>query len=143
VTEITAAAAAGDSATLGGVAHTLKSAARSVGALRLGELCQRLETAARVGNLQACKNLTGSLSRTFSHTRELIQVAMNTIAVHGRSRFAKLSIHADSKVKIAPVHSDFSCDFGSRSLMGFAGRLLDCSRALWVQQLLRALPTTV
>lgn len=85
MTEITAAAAAGDSATLGGVAHTLKSAARSVGALRLGELCQRLETAARVGNLQACKNLTGSLSRTFSHTRELIQVAMNTIAAHAYS----------------------------------------------------------
>jgi alcohol dehydrogenase class IV len=30
--------------------------------------------------------------------------------VHGRSRFAKLSIHDDSKVKIAPVHSDFWCD---------------------------------
>jgi iron complex outermembrane receptor protein len=42
-------------------------------------------------------------------------------AVHGRSRFAKLSIHDDSKVKIAPVHSDFWCDFGSLSLMGFAG----------------------
>jgi crotonobetainyl-CoA:carnitine CoA-transferase CaiB-like acyl-CoA transferase len=41
--------------------------------------------------------------------------------VHGRSRFAKLSIHDDSKVKIAPVHSDFWCDFKSLSLMGFAG----------------------
>ena len=30
--------------------------------------------------------------------------------VHGRSRFAKLSIHDGSKVKIAPVHSDFWCD---------------------------------
>ena len=27
--------------------------------------------------------------------------------VHGRSRFAKLSIRDGSKVKIAPVHSDF------------------------------------
>ena len=41
--------------------------------------------------------------------------------VHGRSRFAKLSIHDDSKVKIAPVHSDFWCDFWPLSLMGFAG----------------------
>ena len=43
------------------------------------------------------------------------------MSVHGRSRYAKLSIHNDSKVKIAPVHSDFLCDFGSLSLMGFAG----------------------
>ena len=41
--------------------------------------------------------------------------------LHGRSRYAKLSIHDDSKVKIAPVHSDFLCDFGPLSLMGFAG----------------------
>ena len=33
------------------------------------------------------------------------------LAVHGRSRYAKLSIHDGSKVKIAPVHSDFLCDF--------------------------------
>jgi hypothetical protein len=31
--------------------------------------------------------------------------------VHGRPRFAKLSIHDGSKVKIAPVHSDFECSF--------------------------------
>jgi hypothetical protein len=41
--------------------------------------------------------------------------------VHGRSLFAKLSIHDDSKVKIAPVHSDFRCGFWPLSLMGFAG----------------------
>lgn len=34
-------------------------------------------------------------------------ITPNFIAVHGRSRHAKLSIHSDSKVKIAPVHSDF------------------------------------
>ena len=31
------------------------------------------------------------------------------IPVHGRSRYAKLSIHDGLKVKIAPVHSDFEC----------------------------------
>jgi hypothetical protein len=31
--------------------------------------------------------------------------------VHGRPRFAKLSIHDGLKVKIAPVHSDFRCGF--------------------------------
>jgi tripartite-type tricarboxylate transporter receptor subunit TctC len=39
------------------------------------------------------------------------KVARSKPDVHGRSRFAKLSIHDDSKVKIAPVHSDFWCDF--------------------------------
>ncbi|MFZ2986592.1 ATP-binding protein [Ideonella sp.] len=41
-----AAAAQGDARTLAAVAHKLKSAARSVGALALGEACDRLESAA-------------------------------------------------------------------------------------------------
>ena len=44
--------------------------------------------------------------------------------------YAKPSIRFDSKVKIAPVHSDSWCDFGSRSLMGFAGWILNRSVAL-------------
>ncbi len=39
------------------------------------------------------------------------QMAALLQAVHGRPRFAKLSIHDGSKVKIAPVHSDFRCGF--------------------------------
>ena len=50
--------------------------------------------------------------------------------VHGRPRFAKLSIHDGSKVKIAPVHSDFRCGFWPLSLMGFAGWRLDRLHAL-------------
>ena len=57
--------------------------------------------------------------------------------------YAKRSIHDDSKVKIAPVHSDFDCSFWPLSLMGFAGRRLDRLIALWVPGLLRAVPTTV
>ncbi|SER73604.1 hypothetical protein SAMN02982919_02917 [Giesbergeria anulus] len=41
-------------------------------------------------------------------------------SVHGRPRFAKLSIHGSEKVKIAPVHSDFAAGL-PLSLMGFAG----------------------
>jgi HPt (histidine-containing phosphotransfer) domain-containing protein len=37
----------GDLVTLTQVAHTLKSAARSVGALALGEICQAIEDAVR------------------------------------------------------------------------------------------------
>lgn len=36
---------------------------------------------------------------------------MGSRNVHGRPRFAKLSIDDGSKVKIAPVHSDFRCGF--------------------------------
>lgn len=35
--------------------------------------------------------------------------------------YAKLSIHDNLKVKIAPVHSDFECSFWLLSLMGSAG----------------------
>jgi PAS domain S-box-containing protein len=66
VREITAAAATGDTSALAGVAHTLKSAARSVGALRLGELCQGLETAGRAGDAQQCGALAGGLGAAFT-----------------------------------------------------------------------------
>ncbi len=39
--------------------------------------------------------------------------------VHGRPRYAKLSIHDGSKEKIASVHSDFECGLWALSLMGF------------------------
>jgi CheY-like chemotaxis protein/HPt (histidine-containing phosphotransfer) domain-containing protein/anti-sigma regulatory factor (Ser/Thr protein kinase) len=66
VTEITAAAAASDTTTLAGIAHTLKSAARSVGALALGELCQRLETAGRAGDANQCSALAAGLAEEFA-----------------------------------------------------------------------------
>jgi PAS domain S-box-containing protein len=71
VAEITAAAGkvasnADGTATLAGVAHTLKSAARSVGALRLGEQCQSLETAGRAGDAQACRALAVGLEGGFA-----------------------------------------------------------------------------
>ena len=57
VREIQAAALAGDLPTLAGLAHTLKSAARSVGAMALGSLCQSLETAGRSNDGWACNTL--------------------------------------------------------------------------------------
>jgi CheY-like chemotaxis protein len=66
VTEMTAAALANDTTTLGGVAHTLKSAARSVGALALGELCQQLETAGQAGDASACAELAQDLAGQFA-----------------------------------------------------------------------------
>jgi HPt (histidine-containing phosphotransfer) domain-containing protein len=71
--QINAAAATHDSGTVAGVAHTLKSAARSVGALELGELCQRLETAGRAGDGAQCAALTGGLAREFAAAQTAIE----------------------------------------------------------------------
>ncbi|MBP9904159.1 MAG: PAS domain S-box protein [Rhodoferax sp.] len=57
------------------LAHTLKSAARSVGALALGELCQHIETAGNAGDSPACATLAADLPVTFA-------VAMQAIREH-------------------------------------------------------------
>jgi CheY-like chemotaxis protein len=61
VAAMATACATGDTQTAAGVAHTLKSAARSVGALRLGELCQAMETTGHRGDVPACSALAGQL----------------------------------------------------------------------------------
>ena len=66
VAAIIAAAESDDSTALADVAHPLKSSARSVGALRLGELCQRLETAGRAGDVLTCRSLTDGLAAAFA-----------------------------------------------------------------------------
>ena len=70
VAAICAAAHAGQTASVVDAAHTLKSAARSVGALALGELCQALETAGRAGAPAECDALALNLAWTFSATAE-------------------------------------------------------------------------
>ena len=57
VDQIQQAAQINDTNTLADTAHTLKSAARSVGALALGELCQNLEAAGRAGDASHCSRL--------------------------------------------------------------------------------------
>ena len=56
-------------------------------------------------------------------------ITMAYMHVHGRPRFAKLSVHDNEKVKIAPVHPDFSAVL-PLSLMGFAGWFLERQIAL-------------
>jgi PAS domain S-box-containing protein len=55
--ELQAAGEASDVRTIAQIAHALKSAARSVGALQLGELCELLEQAGRAGDLQTIHRL--------------------------------------------------------------------------------------
>jgi CheY-like chemotaxis protein len=65
VASIDTIAAAGKLSETAGVAHTLKSAARSVGALALGELCQQLENAGNAADAAACVALAQRLAEAF------------------------------------------------------------------------------
>ncbi|MBK7006517.1 MAG: response regulator [Burkholderiales bacterium] len=72
------AAAAGHAGQAAGLAHTLKSAARSVGALALGELCQAIETAAHAakagdaGDVPVWSDLAQGLGGAFAAVEEAI-----------------------------------------------------------------------
>jgi PAS domain S-box-containing protein len=73
VAAITAGAAVGDTKIVTGQAHTLKSAARSVGALALGELCEALETAGHQGDAPACAALAVGLPGAFAAAADRIK----------------------------------------------------------------------
>ena len=72
VAVIRQSAAEGNTTTVAGVAHTLKSAARSVGALRLGEQCQHLETAGWDADALTCKALSAGLEGELALTEQRI-----------------------------------------------------------------------
>ncbi|MDN5836380.1 MAG: response regulator, partial [Nitrosospira sp.] len=55
--DLSAAAEAGHAETAGAAAHKLKSSARSVGAMALGELCAEMEKAGKAGDMKAVKAL--------------------------------------------------------------------------------------
>ena len=73
VAQAQSANAAQDLEQLAGVVHTLKSAARSVGALALGELCQGLETAARDADAAACDAMLTGLEPAFAVAAHAIE----------------------------------------------------------------------
>ena len=77
VDTILRAAAAGDAAMIGRVAHVLKSSANTVGAMRLGELCLRLEKAGKAGDVPVCQMLAENLNESFSATAEKIRRSLN------------------------------------------------------------------
>jgi CheY-like chemotaxis protein len=54
------------------LAHKLKSSSRSVGAMRLGDLCEALERAGRGGNGPACAALVESVAASFAEVDALI-----------------------------------------------------------------------
>jgi len=64
------ALAAMDYQTLGFEAHSIKSAAMTIGALRLAKGCKNLEAACQDGNDETARRLAQSLKETFELTRE-------------------------------------------------------------------------
>jgi HPt (histidine-containing phosphotransfer) domain-containing protein len=76
VTQIAAATAINDTATAANVAHALKSAARTVGALRLGDLCEQLETAGHAGEATLCRTLAEDVSAVLAVAAERIEKAL-------------------------------------------------------------------
>jgi len=75
---ITRAAANHDFSTLVTQAHNLKSAARSVGALALGEACQQLEAASTAQDLPRCQSLAQTLSAVLAAAQTRIDQHLAT-----------------------------------------------------------------
>ena len=72
VTAILAAVAENDNATVAELAHSLKSAARTIGALALGKLCEEMETAACDGVDHVSRALSAGLNASLSAAEEAI-----------------------------------------------------------------------
>jgi CheY-like chemotaxis protein/HPt (histidine-containing phosphotransfer) domain-containing protein len=73
VSAIDMAVAAGNCNEVAALAHTLKSAARSVGALALGELCEGVETSGKAGDAKACIALTQKLPTAYTVAQRVIR----------------------------------------------------------------------
>ncbi len=65
MTAIRSSATLGDTTAISEVAHAFKSAARTVGALQLGELCQEMEMTSKNGNVADCHALLNQLNTAF------------------------------------------------------------------------------
>jgi HPt (histidine-containing phosphotransfer) domain-containing protein len=77
VAAIRSAVAAKDTAALCSLAHTFKSDARTVGAMRLGELCQEMEMAGEAEDFVICNALNEPLSAAFDVAAEKIEQNLN------------------------------------------------------------------
>ncbi len=70
--ELTTAAAARQPTLVAEIAHVLKASARCVGALQLGESCQRVEQAGFAGNAADCETLVRVVADDFVKVSQVI-----------------------------------------------------------------------
>jgi PAS domain S-box-containing protein len=68
-----------DAEAVGQLAHSLKSAARSMGGMRLGDLCERMEHAGKAGDVGGCTILGDDLAEALENTVEEIQVRLEKL----------------------------------------------------------------
>ncbi len=80
VSVIEAAAQAGQMPDAARVAHTLKSAARMVGAMALGELCQHIEMAGLAGDAVSCSALSAGLAQAFAEAQAPIRSHLTSLS---------------------------------------------------------------
>ncbi|MDD4942109.1 CHASE domain-containing protein [Rhodoferax sp.] len=78
IAEIECACRAGDVYAAGQVAHKLKSAARSVGAMVLGELCQQIERAGQAGQAAVCATHVAALHASLADAQIQIQAHLQS-----------------------------------------------------------------
>ena len=71
--DLQAACAAGEPAATSALAHKLKSPARSVGALKLGDLCEAMEKAGKSGDTQALVGLLPNFDQEWGHVDGFLQ----------------------------------------------------------------------
>jgi HPt (histidine-containing phosphotransfer) domain-containing protein len=77
LTDLVTAVAAADLQAITAEAHKLKSASRSVGAMTLGDLSDRIEAAGRSNDGKTCIELAVGLQATFAEVESLIQVHLS------------------------------------------------------------------
>lgn len=72
VVEMRLAVAAENGEAITEMAHKLKSGARAVGAMQLGEWCQQLERMGRAGDVKTCADIVGYAVQSFIDAKEAI-----------------------------------------------------------------------
>jgi PAS domain S-box-containing protein len=77
LTDLVTAVAAADLQAITAEAHKLKSASRSVGAMTLGDLSDRIEAAGRSNDGKTCIELAVGLQATFAEVEALIQLHLS------------------------------------------------------------------
>jgi HPt (histidine-containing phosphotransfer) domain-containing protein len=76
VTAMQAAAVAEQWQSIAQLAHKLKSSSRSVGAMRLGSLCEAIEPAGSAGSAGACRSLAALVVQAFDEAQLCIRAGL-------------------------------------------------------------------
>ena len=82
VTAIMHAMAAGELNEVRLMAHTLKSPARMMGAMLLGNLCEEIEMAVRMNDAQSCSIHVNELKAVFYRTQTAIRKHVESFSAH-------------------------------------------------------------